>query len=174
MYLAPLPIIRYAVKLMYDECCLGEAESWEELAACLEDYDQNWCIVVDSEEAWRTAVLANTPHLFSLGHDRDKVSVMRGKVVTSSRFGCFLQNVFTAHVLSLQDELVHIGGLNRAALEGMWADLALELVYLTNDDEERYSIQAHTHLLRNLSIQAAEPPMGYSVYASGLMTIPLT
>jgi hypothetical protein len=77
-------------------------------------------------------------------------------------------------VLSLQDVVVNIGYLNSAALEGLWADLALELVYLTNDDEERYSIQAHTHLFRNLSIQAAEPPMGYSVYASGLLTIPLT
>ncbi len=85
-----------------------------------------------------------------------------------------MQNVYTAHVLSLQDELLHLGALNRAALESIWTDLALELVYLTNDDEERYSIQAHSHLLRNLSIQTAEPPLGYSVYASGLMTIPLT
>lgn len=59
---------------MYDECCLGEADGWEELAACLDDYDQNWCIVGDSDEAWRAAVLANTPHLFSLGQDQEKVS----------------------------------------------------------------------------------------------------
>lgn len=95
-------------------------------------------------------------------------------IINQLLYFILFQNVYTAHVLSLQDEVVHIGSLNRAALEGLWADLALELVYLTNDDDERYSIQAHTHLLRNLSIQAAEPPMGYSVYASGLLTIPLT
>lgn len=82
------------------------------------------------------------------------------------------QDVYTAHVLSLQDEVVHIGTLNSAALGGIWADLALELLYLTNDDEERYSIQAHAHLLRNLSIQTAEPPLGYTVYSSGLLSIP--
>lgn len=85
-----------------------------------------------------------------------------------------LQSVYTAHVLSLQDELLHIGALNQTALEGLWADLALELFYMTNDDEERYSIQAHTYLLRNLSIQTAEPPLGHSVYASGIITVPLT
>lgn len=75
-------------------------------------------------------------------------------------------------MLSLQDEVVHVGTLNPAAIQGIWADLALELLYLTNDDDERYSIQAHSHLLRNLSIQAADPPLGYSVYSSGLITIP--
>lgn len=104
-----------------------------------------------------------------------KCRVYRAVFLSEVKFFCsLLQNVYTAHVLSLQDEVLHFGMLNRAALEALWADLALELVYLTNDDDERYSIQAHTHVLRNLSIQAAEPPMGYSVYASGLMTIPLT
>lgn len=84
------------------------------------------------------------------------------------------QSTYTAHVLSLQDEVVHIGTMNPAALNGIWADLALELFYLTNDDEERYSIQAHPYLLRNLSIQTAEPPLGYSVYSSGLISIPRT
>ena len=70
LYSVPPPP-RYAVKLLYDEGSLGEAESWEELAEYLEDYDQNWCIVRESEEEWSAAVLANTPHLFSLGQDSD-------------------------------------------------------------------------------------------------------
>ena len=36
--------------------------------------------------------------------------------------------------------------------------------YLANDDEERYSIQAHKVLLRNLTVQAADPPLGYPIY----------
>ena len=41
-----------------------------------------------------------------------------------------------------------------------------ELLYLTNDDEERYSIQAEERLLRNLTVQAADPPLGYFIYSS--------
>ena len=41
-----------------------------------------------------------------------------------------------------------------------------ELLYLTNDDEERYSIQAEERLLRNLTVQAADPPLGYFIFSS--------
>jgi len=60
----------------------------------------------------------------------------------------------------------------RSSLCEVWADLAFELLYLTNDDEERHSIQAHPSLLRNLTIQAADPPLGYFVYSSGIMRTP--
>ena len=83
-----------------------------------------------------------------------------------------LQNVYTAHVLSFQDEVVYIGQLNQEGVHAIWADLAFELLYLTNDDEERHSIQAHPTLLRNLTIQAADPPLGYFVYSSGIITTP--
>ena len=75
-------------------------------------------------------------------------------------------------MLTLQDEVVHVGRLNRAAVHSVWSDLALELLYLTNDDEERYSIQAHPSLLRNITIQAADPPLGYAVYSSGITRCP--
>lgn len=78
-----------------------------------------------------------------------------------------------ARVLSLQDEVLHVGQLNSEAVRGVWADLSLELLYLTNDDEERYSIQAHPLVLRNLTIQAADPPLGYSVHSSGIVRIPV-
>ncbi len=60
---------------MYDEGCLGEAEDWKEMLEYLEDYDQNWCIARETEEAWSEAILANMPHLFSLGHDNQTVSL---------------------------------------------------------------------------------------------------
>jgi hypothetical protein len=44
--------------------------------------------------------------------------------------------------------------------------LVWELLYLTNDDEERYSVQAHPMALRNLVVQAADPPLGYPIYVS--------
>ena len=110
---------------MYDEACLGEVENWEELANYLEEYDKQWCIARETEDAWREAVMANTPHLFSLGHDRGKVGFF---FRTQLFLPCILywQDVYTAHVLSLQDEVLHMGSLNSAVLEGIWADLALE------------------------------------------------
>lgn len=60
-----------------------------------------------------------------------------------------------------------VGRLNHEALTGFWAAMSQEMLYFTNDDEERYSIQAHDLLLRNLSIQAAQAPLGYPVWNSG-------
>lgn len=59
---------------MYDESCLGEAEDWDELVEYLEGYDKDWCIARETEDAWSEAILANTPHLFSLGQDIQNVS----------------------------------------------------------------------------------------------------
>ena len=42
---------------------------------------------------------------------------------------------------------------------------------MTNDDEERYSIQALPPMLRNIITQAADPPLGYPVYSSGMVTV---
>lgn len=66
----------------------------------------------------------------------------------------------------LQELSVHIGKLNAEAVRGQWANLSWELLYATNDDEERYSIQAHPLLLRNLTVQAADPPLGYPIFSS--------
>jgi len=83
------------------------------------------------------------------------------------------QGTYTSRVLSKQEIIAPLGRLNGECVRGQWASLALELLYFTNDDEERYSIQAHPTLLRNLSIQAADPPLGYPVYSSGAVSVPL-
>ncbi len=36
-----------------------------------------------------------------------------------------------------------MGRLNRELVRSLWASLSLELLYLTNDDDERYSIQVN-------------------------------
>lgn len=61
---------------------------------------------------------------------------------------------------------VSLGRLNPEVVNGLWASLNWELLYLTNDDDERYSIQAEERLLRNLTVQAADPPLGYPIFAS--------
>ncbi|KAL3873202.1 hypothetical protein ACJMK2_036347 [Sinanodonta woodiana] len=79
---------------------------------------------------------------------------------------------FSSRTLTLQDVAVSIGRLNGEVVRGQWANLGLELLYLTNDDEERYSIQAHPTILRNLTVQAADPPLGYPIYASEPLSVP--
>ncbi len=54
--------------------------------------------------------------------------------------------------------------LNRQQVESLRASQSHELFYLGNDDDERYSTQASKHLLKNLLVQAASPPLGYAVY----------
>ncbi|XP_062974253.1 pecanex-like protein 4 isoform X2 [Elgaria multicarinata webbii] len=149
-----LKVFRYTVKLMVDKASLGPVENSKELLNCLEEYESDWHIGPVSETEWQQAVLQEKPYLFSLGHDPN-------------------MGVYTSRVLTLQEFLVQVGKLNGEAVRGQWANLSWELLYATNDDEERYSIQAHPVLLRNLTIQAADPPLGYPVYSSEPLHVPL-
>ncbi|KAA6383828.1 MAG: hypothetical protein EZS28_020645 [Streblomastix strix] len=49
--------------------------------------------------------------------------------------------------------------------------LYAEVLYGCSDDDERYSIQTHGALLRNIAVQAANTPLGYPVWESGLITL---
>ena len=57
---------------------------------------------------------------------------------------------------------------------GIWANLNFELLYLTNANDERFSIQAEKDILRNILVQLAEIPLGYPVYSSGVRVIALS
>ncbi|NXM65974.1 PCX4 protein, partial [Serilophus lunatus] len=149
-----LKAFRYTFKLMVDKASLGPVENFEELVNYLEEYDSDWYIGLVSDLEWQQAVLQEKPYLFSLGHDPS-------------------MGIYTGRVLTLQELLVQVGKLNAEAVRGQWANLSWELLYATNDDEERFSIQAHPVLLRNLAVQAADPPLGYPVYSSGLLHLPL-
>ncbi|XP_058149322.1 pecanex-like protein 4 isoform X2 [Dasypus novemcinctus] len=142
-----LKAFRYTVKLMIDKASLGPIEDFTELINYLHEYETDWYIGLVSDEKWKEAVLQDKPYLFSLGYDLN-------------------MGVYTGRVLTLQELLVHIGKLNAEAVRGQWANLSWELLYATNDDEERYSIQAQPLLLRNLTVQAADPPLGYPIYSS--------
>jgi len=63
-----------------------------------------------------------------------------------------------------------VGRRNGEWVRYQWASLRLELFYLSNDDGG--GIQANPTLLRNLSIQAADP-LGYPVYSSAAVSVPL-
>ncbi|XP_052551771.1 pecanex-like protein 4 isoform X2 [Tympanuchus pallidicinctus] len=149
-----LKAFRYTFKLMVDKASLGPVENFKELVNYLEEYENDWYIGLVSDLEWQQAVLQEKPYLFSLGHDRN-------------------MGIYTGRVLTLQELLVQVGKLNDEAVRGQWANLSWELLYATNDDEERYSIQAHPVLLRNLTVQAADPPLGYPVYSSELLHLSL-
>uniref|UniRef100_A0A8C1U2H9 Pecanex-like protein n=1 Tax=Cyprinus carpio TaxID=7962 RepID=A0A8C1U2H9_CYPCA len=142
-----LRAFRYSVKLLVDQASLGPVESLDELFTTLQDYHDNWFIGLVTDRSWQDSVVQEKPFLFSLGHD-------------------LTMGTYTSRVLSLQENLVQVGVLNEESVRGQWANLSWELLYATNDDEERYSIQAHPVMLRNLTVQAADPPLGYPIYSS--------
>ncbi|KFZ47512.1 Pecanex-like 4, partial [Antrostomus carolinensis] len=155
-----LKAFRYTFKLMVDKASLGPVENFKELVNYLEEYENDWYIGLVSDLEWQQAVLQEKPYLFSLGHDPNMFEVLNILICLS------LLGIYTGRVLTLQELLVQVGKLNDEAVRGQWANLSWELLYATNDDEERYSIQAHPVLLRNLTVQAADPPLGYPVYSS--------
>ena len=58
-----------------------------------------------------------------------------------------------------------------AAWEGVWVGSGVELMYFGNDDDERYSIQAHEGIMRNTIVQAGEAPVGYAAYTGEEVSI---
>jgi hypothetical protein len=56
-------------------------------------------------------------------------------------------------------------------VRGIWANINMELLYYTNANDERFSIQAEKDILRNILVQLAEIPHGYPVYSSGAQII---
>ncbi|KAM4540959.1 pecanex-like protein 4 [Fundulus diaphanus] len=153
LYQLTLQAFRFSFKLLFDQASLGPMESPEELFSTLEEYERDWYIGLVTEKGWHDSVVQEKPFLFSLGHD-------------------LTMGTYTGRVLSLQEQLVQVGRLNGEGVRGQWANLSWELLYATNDDEERYSIQAHPFMLRNLTVQAADPPLGYPIYSSAPLHFP--
>lgn len=145
---------RLSFKFAYDSEVYGETADDSEMVDALTKYDKDWYIGDDTSEQWTENVLDGTPNLLSLGQDKRT-------------------NMFTSRTLSKQKISVPIAEVNSQSVRGLWSALSLELYYMTNDDDERYSIQALPPMLRNIITQAADPPLGYPVFSSGLVTIPL-
>eukprot|EP01111_Echinosteliopsis_oligospora_P001435 TRINITY_DN12171_c0_g1_i1.p1 TRINITY_DN12171_c0_g1~~TRINITY_DN12171_c0_g1_i1.p1 ORF type:complete len:283 (+),score=53.16 TRINITY_DN12171_c0_g1_i1:97-945(+) len=136
---------RYAFKLTFDQAVIGEIESDSEILEQMEVYSKNWFFGLDTTNEWNDNIICETPNLFSMA---------------------MKEGVYTAHILSLRPQLISVCKMNDQAVKGLWASLNQELLYFANDDEERYSIQGHTNIMRNLTVQAAEPPLGYPVFSN--------
>ena len=92
-------------------------------------------------------------------------------------YNIFLQESFTSRLLVVRPVEAHISRISNTSVQAIWSNLMMEMLYLTNDDEERYSIQAQQSILRNMCVQIADPPLGYAIYSSKPMynsTLPTT
>ena len=69
-----LLLCRYAVKLLCDEAALGEAEDCAELSEYLQTYTNHSHIGREGEPDWNSAILDQTPNLFSIGKSQENVS----------------------------------------------------------------------------------------------------
>eukprot|EP00056_Hartaetosiga_gracilis_P013435 m.221799 g.221799 ORF g.221799 m.221799 type:complete len:1182 (+) comp13846_c0_seq2:74-3619(+) len=122
-----------------------DEEEEDEMLDTLIEFQREWYLGPEGIE-WFNALNIKKPKLFSIKRDGES-----GELRT--------------HLITTQHVPAHIVELNHQAMNGLWLNVSWELLYLTNDDEERYSIQAHKQLLRNLTTQAADPPLGYPVFS---------
>ena len=152
---------RLAVKMALDKLTYGESDfpeddyheddGLDDVAEEIKEWEKDYYFGIPGSKEWDAHVSsAAKSHLVSIGKDEKEVPA-----------------VYTMQTLTLAPQRLFLGALNSEAVSGMWANMVMELYYFTNDDDERYSIQAHKGLLRNLAVSSAEPPLGYPVWGSG-------
>ncbi|KAJ3241348.1 Pecanex-like protein 4 [Chytriomyces hyalinus] len=186
---ATLSAWKMAVRIMWQDQLDGgnTFDLDQQLVGYLDDISENWHLcshdtdstlaetnkskhAQEKELSWSQAVERQVPNVFIFGvakKDEDLTTREGAETRPNQKRGFEPQRV-TVRILSIQQEgcTCHVARMNHVLMRGIWANLAYELFYLTNDDDERYSIQAHKKLLRNLIIQSADPPLGYPVYLS--------
>lgn len=163
---------RLAVKLGMDAMVMAECDT-----LCDDDDDQmtdlfdqmielqaTYHMGPVGDSSWNAAIASEVSHLFSVVKAPAKPGGGRGAL--SAAMGNSGAD-FSGRLLTLEEHKAWVGKLNREVAHGFWASLTMELLYFTNDDDERYSIQAHKQLLRNLLVQGARPPLGYPVFSTG-------
>lgn len=145
-----LRAFRYALKVTIDCVVTGEdATSLEfaELEAALRELDTGWHLGEEASGSWKAAMQQRVPNLMALRKNgASEVQVLR---------------------LCLKEDGVRVGELRPEVVQSIWASSSLELRYFTNDDDERYSIQAHPTLLRNMIVQTSE----YPIFVSPPLTV---
>jgi hypothetical protein len=148
---------RVAVKAMYDCAALASLEiiaddtpeqfsEWQNLLA---EYESDWYInVVPGNPTWERLVSQGTKKMFTVAKASNEA------------------NKYTSLTLEMSKMTLKLCTLSPTAIRSMWSSLSMELFYSANDDDESFLRQAHPQLLRNLTVQTAEPPLGYCVFSS--------
>lgn len=71
---------------MIDQMLLGEFSTYADWREALEEYDTDWYIGLERESDWTTAILNQTPNMFSMGHNTQQVNL---KTSTCNGVVCF-------------------------------------------------------------------------------------
>jgi hypothetical protein len=146
-----LKAFRYALKVAVDCAAMAEDASSlknEDLEAALRELDAEWHLGEEGSAQWQAAMEERRPFLMGL----------------RKKFGSSDYQVLR---LCLAHDQARVGVVLPEVVQSIWASASVELRYLANDDDERYSIQAHPTLLRNLIVQSAE----YPIYVSAPTTV---
>ena len=152
-----IPAFRSAVKTALDQIIIhgDSVVTNTDLEESLKDIDSNWHLGQEDTIEWARAIKNGVPSMFTI--------TSSDLVNNNSSNG---RQLYRSHLLNLRECTVNIGRLNGEVARSLWASLSWELLYLTNDDDERYSIQAEERLLRNLTVEVADPPLGYPAFSS--------
>lgn len=132
---------RFAVKISIDAAAMGEEIDIEygAFADLAEDLQHRWFLGVEGSMPWEVAMKQRWPNLMALkAAGISEVQIVR---------------------LRYTEDACRVGELRRGVWNSIWASASLELRYFANDDDERYSIQAHPTLFRNMAVQCAEYPI---------------
>jgi len=148
--------LRYSLKLMYDRVIMASDDNpkVEDVLLDLEEYENvdNHVGIMTSQD-WCDHIKRGTNQLFTVYFDKHL-------------------NEYKARTLLRHNKVeTSIASASSSVVRSIWANLNFELLYATNDDEERLSIQAHPVLFRNILTQCADQPLGYHIYQSPITTV---
>jgi len=177
---------RQSVKTLYDCASLAmletleagagsteeDRDAYEELHTMWKEYEEEWYIgPVETEDnekkqsALSSQKGATSSSSASSSSEWSRVLRAGGRKLFSISRSPESRNKFTSLTLAQGTLPAVLLSTSGTAIRSFGSSLSLELLYFANDDDERYSIQAHPQLLRNLTVQASEPPLGYPVFS---------
>ncbi|EGR30113.1 hypothetical protein IMG5_141830 [Ichthyophthirius multifiliis] len=147
--------LRFSLKISYDSYAylgsnLGIPN--DEIINNIKENDEKAYIGIPQEKQWKKSIENDVEVLWTLNFNTENQQIS----ISRSSFKSVQCNFF-----QFKSDIV----------QSIWANLAFELYYATNDDDERYSIQTHEQFFRNICIQQAEEPLGYAPFYSGCQSI---
>ncbi|CAD5125272.1 DgyrCDS13519 [Dimorphilus gyrociliatus] len=152
--------LKHAIKVSVRYCLRASLnhflicpETNEELQDSLIDMNENWFIGLENDKELIEMIEKRIENIFLLQYTEET------------------KTFCSRNLTRREDEEFFIAALEEESVKSQWANLSLELFYMTNDDDERYSIQAEPSILRNLTVQAANPPLGYPLFISQMQNI---
>ncbi|KAF7261205.1 hypothetical protein EG68_01414, partial [Paragonimus skrjabini miyazakii] len=147
------PAMRVALKLYQDNFIWSSDLTHNALYRKIVYTENNFVICHETDPRWRLAVLNDAQSLFSIRWvGTESNDMYRIVQLTKS---------------NLQFCAVKI---NSECVRGLWAGQQREQIFLRNTNLERGSIQGAQHVLRNLVNSCCDPPIGYPIYVSPILT----